>query len=66
MVDKRGRWALVGKRRRNHLEDLGVDGRIMLKWTSMRWDRVWNGSVCFRIGKGWRAFLNAVMNVLVS
>ena len=48
------------------MEDLGVDGRIMLKWTFMRWDRALNGSICFRIGKGWRAFLNAVMNVLVS
>jgi hypothetical protein len=45
--------ALVGKPEgRNHLEDPGVDGRI-LKWTCERLDGgVWTGSISLRIGTG--------------
>ena len=38
-------------RERNHLEDPGVDGRIMLRWIFGKWDVwVWIGSSWLRIG----------------
>jgi len=36
---------------RDHLEDLGVDGRIILKWIYRNWDgRVWNGLIWLGTG----------------
>jgi len=45
---------LVGKlRERNNLGDLGVGGRIILRWISRRWDLgIWTGSSWLRIGTG--------------
>ena len=45
---------LVGKfEGKNHLEDPGVDGRIILSWIFRKWDvRAWTGSIWFRIGTG--------------
>jgi hypothetical protein len=53
---------------RNHLEDPGIDGRIILRWIFRNWD--------VGGGKDWidlaqdrnrgRALLNAVMNLRVS
>jgi hypothetical protein len=32
---------------RDHLEDVGVDGRIILKWILRKWDvTVWTGCIC--------------------
>jgi hypothetical protein len=40
-------------RERDHLEDLDVDGRILLKWTFNKWDEeAWTGLIWRRIGTG--------------
>jgi hypothetical protein len=38
-------------KRRDHSEELGVDGRIILEWNLGRYGRrVWNGCIWLRIG----------------
>jgi hypothetical protein len=40
-------------RERDHLEEPGVDGRIILRWIFRKWDMgAWTGSSWFRIGTG--------------
>jgi len=40
-----------GNRRERHWGDLGVDGWIILRWVSRRWDvGIWTGLGCLRIG----------------
>ena len=55
MGERRGVYrVLVGKPgEKNHLEDLDVDGTIILRWIFRKWDvGVWTGSSWLRIGTG--------------
>jgi hypothetical protein len=55
MGERRGVYTvLVGNlRERDHFEDLGEDGRIILRWNFRKWDvRAWTGSMWLRIGGG--------------
>jgi hypothetical protein len=39
------------QRKRDHYEDLDVDGRMILRWILERLDgMIWTGLICLRIG----------------
>jgi hypothetical protein len=55
MVERRGEaytgvwWGNLGER--DHLEDRGIDGRIILRWIFRKWNvGLWTGSNSSRIG----------------
>jgi len=37
---------------RGDLEDPGVNGKIILRWISRKWDGGWTGLIWLRIGTG--------------
>jgi hypothetical protein len=37
---------------KNHFEDLGVDGRIILRWILRKFEGAWTGLIWLRIGTG--------------
>ena len=41
-----------GQKEGNHMEDPGVDGRIILKWASRSRMGAWTGLILLRIGGG--------------
>ena len=64
-VDRRGVCRGLGGnlREREHLEDPGVDGRIILRLIFSEWDvGVWNGLELAQDRDRWWAFVNAVMS----
>jgi len=46
---------------RDHWGDLGVDGRIILRWIFKQWDVDWTELAQDR--DRWRALVNVVMNL---
>jgi len=55
-------WGNVGER--NHLEDLSLCGTIIMKLIPKKWHgEIWTGLHWLRIRTGWRALVNAVMNI---
>ena len=63
--EHRGAYRVLVRRLREkyHLEDLDLDGSIILKWISKRWDvAAWTGLLQFRIMTGRTEPVNAVMN----
>jgi hypothetical protein len=48
-----------------HLEDPGVDGRVILKWIFITWNGGMDWIDMAQDRDRWRAFVNAAMNVWV-
>ena len=57
---------LIGKPEgKKHLEEPGVDGRIILKWIFRKWDGDMDWINLAQNRNRWRALVNAVMNLRV-
>ena len=65
--ERRGLYrVLVGKpQERDHLEDPGVDGWIILKWIFKKWDGAMDWIYLAQNMQWWQALVNAVMNLRV-
>jgi hypothetical protein len=51
---------------RDNLEDRGIDGRIILRWISRKWDGGMDWIDMAQDTDKWWALVNAVMNFQVS
>jgi len=59
-------WVLVGKsEKRDHFEDLGVDGRIILKWIVKKMDENLKWINLGQDRDKWPAVVNALINFRV-
>ena len=52
-------------RKKDHLEDVGVDGRIILKWIFRKWNGGMDWIDLAQDRDRWRTVVNAVMNLRV-
>jgi len=43
---------LLKLREGEYMEDLGVDGQIILNWVFERWDGAWTGLILLRVRTG--------------
>ena len=50
---------------KNHLEDLDVDGNIILKFIFKNWHEEWTELIWFSVWGRWRALVISVMNLWV-
>jgi len=52
---------------KDHLEDTGIDVRIMLKWILNKWNEIaWTGFLWLWTGTAFGIIVNKVMNFRVS
>jgi len=67
MEESKGAYrVLVGRpERRDHLDDLGVKGRVILKWILTTWDGNMDWSELAQDRERWRALVNTVMTLRV-
>jgi hypothetical protein len=65
MGEKRGAYRFWWEdlREGDHLGDLSVDGRIILKWIFKKWDGDMDWNELAQDRDRWRAVVNAVMNL---
>jgi hypothetical protein len=68
MGESRGAYrVLVGSfKEGDHLENGGIDGRIILKWILQRWDGGTDSIDLAQDMGRWRAVVNAIMNLRFS
>jgi hypothetical protein len=52
-------------RKRNHLEDLDIDGRIILKSVFKKWDGGMDWNYLAQGRDRWRALVNAIFNLQI-